>query len=199
MSLSTVHFQPVTVIISHLTYHSLPVTLNKPLLKYHSSLGTLNICISFFWKSWKILKFEKMLLVTDWLTLTRPRGAFAPNKKSSYNQHRTIGLFRNMNLPHEVLKDQNGYKRNLAEEFLNVQLLTKVAAHLIEGNLEKWKLIFKSERGKNYNFSNLAGSEQKVHKFKCTSDVEREALDLLLELLLDYCYTLYEICCQQTI
>ena len=83
-------------------------------------------------------------------------------------------------------------KKNLAEEFLNVQLLTKVEAHLIEGNLEKWKLIFNSERGKNDIFLNLARSEQKIEEFKSTSDVDREKLDLLLELLWDYCYTVYE-------
>ena len=104
----------------------------------------------------------------------------------------TIGLFRDLNLPHEVLKDQKGYKKNLAEEFLNVQLLTKVEVNLIEGNLEKWKLIFNSERGKNYIFLNLARSQQKIEKFESTSDVDRDKLDLLLELLWDYCYTVYE-------
>ena len=104
----------------------------------------------------------------------------------------TIGLFRDLNLPHEVLKDQKGYNKNLAEEFLNVQLLTKVEAHLIDGNLEKWKLIFNSEGGKNDIFLNLAISEQKVEKYKSTSDVDRDKLDLLLELLWDHCYTVYE-------
>ena len=104
----------------------------------------------------------------------------------------TIGVFRDLNLPHEVLKYQKGYKKKLAEDFLNVQLLTKVEAHLIEGNLEKWKLIFNNEGGKNDIFLNLAISEQKVEKYKSTSDVDRDKLDLLLELLWDYCYTVYE-------
>ena len=88
----------------------------------------------------------------------------------------TIGRFRNLHLPQEVLKNQNGYKKILAEEFLDIQLLTKVEANLIGGNLENWKLIFTSERGKIYIFLNLPKSDQKLDKFEATSDFDRNKL-----------------------
>ena len=113
-------------------------------------------------------------------------------KKRSYNQHMTIGLFRGLKLPNVVLKNQNGYKKKIAEEYLDINLLTKVEAQLIDGNLEKWVLKFASETGNNYIFLNLVKSEQSVLDFESTSDVDREKLRILVKLLWDNCYTIYE-------
>ena len=104
----------------------------------------------------------------------------------------TIGLFRGLKLPNVVLKNQNGYKKKIAEEYLDINLLTKVEAQLIDGNLEKWVLKFASETSNNYIFLNLVKSEQSVLDFESTSDVDRQKLSLLVKLLWDNCYTIYE-------
>ena len=113
-------------------------------------------------------------------------------RKSDYNQHMTIGLFKGLKLPKEVLNNQTGYKKILAEEYLDINLLTRVEAHLIGGNLLKWELIFSSERGKTHIFLSLSQGEQKIENFRSTSKIDSEKLDVLLTSLWDNCYTVYE-------
>ena len=86
-SLSTCHSHPFPLDISLSTCHSQHVTLNKPLLKYHSRLGTLNMSfLTYVYhfpgnleRFWNLKLFCYSL--THSLTLTRPRGAFAPKKR----------------------------------------------------------------------------------------------------------------------
>ena len=113
MSLLICHsqLQNVTLIMSLLTYHSLHVTLNMLLLTCPSRHVTINMSLLTchsqnvfiiyieILRDFEISNFFFSDSLTHWLTLTRPRGAFAP--KNVYRTRIENGYTRLLVLVHQ--------------------------------------------------------------------------------------------------
>ena len=59
---------------------------------------------------------------------TTTRNSASIESKPSYTQHSTVGILLGSNLPNPVIQPQFGHKKLLAEEFLDVSLLTNIHA-----------------------------------------------------------------------
>lgn len=64
-------------------------------------------------------------------------------ERSNYSQHMTVGILINSNFPKVIKEDiKQEWRKKIAEDFLNVNLLTKngISAQLINGKLETWEI-----------------------------------------------------------
>ena len=57
--------------------------------------------------------------------------------KPSYPQHSTVGILYGSNLPNPVIQPRFAHKKLLAEEFLDVSLLTNIQAELVNDNRDQ--------------------------------------------------------------
>ena len=99
-------------------------------------------------------------------------------KKSCYSQHMTVGKFKNLNVPEEITKTQYGYKKMLAEEYLKINILTKVKVDLINEHLDQWALEFHTKNKLIFITVNLEEKYQYIMDYDANSSIHRPTASL---------------------
>ena len=121
---------------------------------------------------------------------TRNSAAIAANP--SYSQHSTVGILLRTNLPYTVVEPQNGHKKLIAEEFLDVHLLTNVHAELVDGNLEEWILKFGCNSQETIIHLKLSEGNEHVRYFNSRSFEQLKKLKGLIDIAWWNCDTIYQ-------
>ena len=120
------------------------------------------------------------------------RNSAAIEEKPTYTQHSTVGILLRSNLPYPVTEPQYGYKKLLAEEYLDVCLLTKVHAELVDDNLEEWILKFKCNSQETTIHLKLSDGNEHVTYFNSHSFEQLKKLKELIDIAWCNCDTIYQ-------
>ena len=113
-------------------------------------------------------------------------------RKTNYSEHMTIGIIKGLTFPNSVLQSQLGYKKKVAEEFVEVNLLSNAEAYLINGKLESWLVQFSIERSENIICLNAEENNEFVKSFESNSIEQFKKLNILVDLVWNNCDTIYE-------
>ena len=113
-------------------------------------------------------------------------------RKTNYSEHMTIGIIKGLTFPNSVLQYQLGYKKKVAEEFVEVNLLSNAEAYLINGKLESWLVQFSIERSENIICLNAEENNEFVKSFESNSIEQFKKLNILVDLVWNNCDTIYE-------
>lgn len=120
------------------------------------------------------------------------RNSAAIAVKPTYTQHSTVGILLRSNLPYPVVEPQYGHNKLLAEEFLDVCLLTKVHAELVDDNLEEWILKFECNSQETIIHLKLSGGNEHVRYFNSRSFEQLKKLKELIDIAWCNCDTIYQ-------
>ena len=102
----------------------------------------------------------------------------------------TVGIIRGVKFPKSVMQSQQGYKKKIAEEFVEVNLLTNAEAHLINGKLEDCLVQFSI--GRSENIICLNAKDKYVRSFESNSSEQFKKLNVLVDFVWNNCDTIYE-------
>ena len=104
----------------------------------------------------------------------------------------TIGIVKGLNFPSSVTNSQLGYKKKIAEQFIEVNLLTSAEAHLNNGRLENWLVKFSIDKSESIICLNVEVNNEYVSSFKSNSSEHVKKLNNFVDFVWDNCDTIYE-------
>ena len=113
-------------------------------------------------------------------------------RKTNYSEHMSIGIIKGLTFPNSVMQSQLSYKKKIAEEFVEVNLLSKAKAYHINGKLEKWLVQFLIERSLNIIGLNAEENNEFVKSFESNSSEQYKKLNIWVDLVWNNCNTIYE-------
>ena len=97
---------------------------------------------------------------------TTTRNSSSIESKPSYTLHSTVGILHGSYLPNPVIRPQFGHKKLLAEEFLDVSLLTNIHAELVNDNHEEWILTFECSSQETIIHFELSKGNEYQHRLR---------------------------------
>ena len=106
----------------------------------------------------------------------------------------TVGVLCGCNLPSQVLDSQFGYHKQLAEEYLDVNLLTNqnIQANLVNGVLDEWIITFQSDSFKSFVQLDLRKNGQSIKLVDSDSSRLKAKLCNLAGFAWNNCDTIYQ-------
>lgn len=105
----------------------------------------------------------------------------------------TVGILIKHNLPREIVEINTGFKKQLAEDYLDINLLTKkgIQAELLDGKLEHWKIDFSLHSSKSSLTVILKETRQYLETVQSNSMDQQRKLNLMGNFVLRKCRTMY--------